>query len=54
MIPIEVEGLAQLGRSDDLGGDVMPAVQHVQMHVTVKSFEGMFLKQRCRAARFGR
>ena len=45
MIPIEVEGLAQFGRSNDLRCDVVPTVQHVEMHVAVKSFQGMFLKQ---------
>ena len=39
---IDVVGLAELGGADDLRGDVVPAVHHVQMHVAVKTFQRMF------------
>ena len=43
---IDVVGLAELRRADNLHGDVMAPVHHVKVHITVKPLERMFLKQR--------
>jgi len=36
---IDVVRLSQLGGADDLRGDVMAAVHHVQMHIAIEAFE---------------
>ena len=42
VVSIRVVVFAQLGGSDNLRGDVMAAVHHVQVHVAVKTFQRMF------------
>ena len=42
--PIDVVGLAELGGADDLRGDVVSAVHHVQMHIAIKALERVFFE----------
>jgi hypothetical protein len=44
MCSINVVGLAQLRCANDLRGDVVSAMHHVEMHVAMEALQGIFLK----------
>jgi len=52
VVPIRIERLAQLRRADDLRGDIVTAVHHVQVHVAVETLQWMTDEQRGGAADF--
>ena len=41
VVPIGIERLTQFRRADDLRGDIVPAVHHVQVHVAIEAFQWM-------------
>jgi hypothetical protein len=41
VVPIRVVGLAQFRRPDNLRGDVVPPVHHMEVHVAVETLQRM-------------
>ena len=54
MVPIGIERLTQFRRADDLRGDIVAAMHHVQVHVAVETLQGMVDEEGGGAADFRR